>query len=313
MINNKKIAIIGFGRQGEMYYNLLKDRYNIVAICDAYKNDFLCNSDITYFKNIDDLIEKCDFDIAILSLPHNQYNDAIMKLAQHNKHIIKDKPLSISYEDGLFYEKLCNQYKINILTVSQKREIIVNAIRQILSNDEINNGNFTFRYEYLNNKGVSGWRADKDIARGGILLDMGYHTFDVIQSLFGRFNSSNHNLSILSSKTLDDVFFANLSFDNKINGNMYLSRESDGKSHKLKLIFADKMIRLDIGNNKIFIIKQNEKQSFDIEDEDSCYNRILDSYIQNIDTLDFGKQNFDYNMKIVQVLDNLYKDCNYKI
>ena len=313
MINNKKIAIIGFGRQGKMYYNLLKDRYNIVAICDAYKNDFLCNSDIAYFKNIDDLIEKCDFDIAILSLPHNQYNSAIIKLTQNGKHIIKDKPLSISYEDGLLYEKLCNQYKINILTVSQKKEIIVNAVRQILSKDEINNGNFTFRYEYLNNKGVSGWRADKNIAKGGILLDMGYHTFDVIQSLFGRFNNSNHNLSILSSKTLDDVFFANLSFDNKINGNMYLSRESDGKSHKLKLIFADKMIRLDIGNNKIFIIKQNEKQSFNIEDEDSCYNRILDSYIQNIDNLDFGKQNFDYNMKIVQVLDNLYKDSDYKL
>ncbi|WP_410169425.1 Gfo/Idh/MocA family protein [Acinetobacter haemolyticus] len=46
---------------------------------------------------------------------------------------------------------------------------------------------YALQYDYfLSHNKTVGWRSKKELACGGVLLDMGYHIIDTINSFFGE-------------------------------------------------------------------------------------------------------------------------------
>ena len=100
--SNKKenIIIIGAaGHQGKEYFNLLKDKYNFIALID---NDYSSLEKIydskkyLLLKDIKDLNTNIEFDIAILCLPHYLHKKITLSLLPLKKTIIKEKPLALN-------------------------------------------------------------------------------------------------------------------------------------------------------------------------------------------------------------------------
>jgi predicted dehydrogenase len=123
--------------------------------------------------------------LAIVALPHNEYLPIIEFLAEKKIHIIKEKPFAVSLEEARALINLTKKYNVSIQVTLQRRfNPIFKSFEQLLK--RIGNvHSVESRYTLNVNDLGQGWRAKKNLAGGGVLIDMGYHYIDLFIWYFG--------------------------------------------------------------------------------------------------------------------------------
>ena len=89
----------GFMRQ---FHHL--DGVEVTAFCEWRNTDFLKDAEKHFpaagrYDNLDDLIEKEDFDLACVCVSPSQMAETLLKLSEAGKHYFVDKPLTLSADD----------------------------------------------------------------------------------------------------------------------------------------------------------------------------------------------------------------------
>ncbi len=203
-----KIGLLGFGGMGKthayaiqnlpFFYNNLPFHAEISGVCTTslQKSQEVCQklgfgipTDCE-----DDLIFSPNIDVIDICTPNRCHYETLKKAISAGKHIYCEKPLCISSEQALEIKNLVGKsgkiYKIVfnnrfIPAVMRAHELILEGrIGRILS----------FDATYLHSSAIytsknAGWKQNKDICGGGVLLDLGSHVIDLIYSLCGRFDS----------------------------------------------------------------------------------------------------------------------------
>lgn len=204
-MNEVKVALIGFGgiaRAHNGAYKRLRDsgvKVSLVAVCDKNAEQFQRSITINlgtdetplpegihFYTDIDELIEKEDFDMADICLPTCLHKPFAVKLLNAGKHVLCEKPMALSSKD-------CEE----MLEAAKKND------RQLLIGQVLR---FDRCYLYLKHcvdtacfgklKHITMERfsiyptwGDFSTARsGGLPLDMHIHDIDIVQYLLGRPN-----------------------------------------------------------------------------------------------------------------------------
>ena len=116
-MNEVKVAIIGFGGIARAHYagyEVLKKEgapVRLVALCDINEKQFEAKLNInidtgnggTYegihtYTDVNELIEKEDFDMADICLPSFLHKQYAVKLLKAGKHVLSEKPMALSVE-----------------------------------------------------------------------------------------------------------------------------------------------------------------------------------------------------------------------
>ena len=143
---------------------------------------------------IDALIKTVSFDIAVVCVPHADHFSVTESLLRAGKYVIKEKPLAMSVAES---ERYIDLIRINrtlpIFTTVQRNTMpsYIKAKQDLLLIGEI----VHFKYDYwLNLTSITtGWRSKMATAFGGVILDMGYHSIDVILKFFGKIDHIHSN------------------------------------------------------------------------------------------------------------------------
>lgn len=184
-----KIAVLGLN-QG---YKFAKDALNMqdVDLVAVAGNNELAKErakelNVPLYTDYKKLIEECDLDGVIISLPNDLHRDAVEISARKGIHVLVEKPIASTIEDGEAIIKACKEHNVKLLVghhrrfsrkVQKLKEIIASGklgkiigvnMLWVLSKDKA----------YFSEK----WRLTKG---GGPLLINGIHEIDTLRFVTG--------------------------------------------------------------------------------------------------------------------------------
>jgi len=204
-------------------------------------NDFKIDG----FDCIDELLRKKKPEAAIVALPHNCYLPAIEKLARAGVHILKEKPFATTLEEGKAIHAIAAETNIKLMITLQRRFHPIYQAFQQLRTKIGRVFHFDARYTLNIHDMENGWRAKKNEAGGGCLIDMGYHSLDLLVWYFGLPESVYAKLGKKNREhqtyDVEDTCSLNLDYGKRedgsqLFGNLFVSRVFPIKEEKLTVL-----------------------------------------------------------------------------
>lgn len=212
------IGIIGFGNMGKTHafaVNSLKYYYNDVdfdpvlyGVCASNEKNSKLYAEkfgfVRAFSSPDELLSSPDIDVVDICTPNIFHYEHLKAAIEAGKSIYCEKPLTVSKKESLEIAALAKEKGVVggivfnnrfLLPVMRAKEIIDSgSLGRILS----------FEVSYLHSSamdiGRTGWKQDKDICGGGVLMDLGSHAVDLVLHLCGKISSVSGKSQIAFSQ-----------------------------------------------------------------------------------------------------------------
>lgn len=291
------VSIVGLGHQAIKEYLPIiinSEDHKLISVCDTNKevlNSTLNRYQVKGFDSAENLLEYQKPDLVIIAIPHKFYLNVIRKFAKKGVHIIKEKPFASSLKEAIELDNIIKENNVFLGVTLQRRfhPMFIefkNKIKNI-------GGIFLIEGTYGLNiaKLDEGWRAEYNLARGGALLDLGYHSIDLLIWYMGLPNSVTARMSKgnRENQTYNVEDTVNLNFeyhngkyDEKVLGRFLMSRVLPEK--KEQLVFYGKKGSVKIENSKLLLLDLDnniiEKIEFNISKRDIATKGIF--YFSNL-------------------------------
>jgi len=188
-----KVGIAGYGIVGKRRHQYidLHPGMEVVGVCDQiYSESYTNQHGIKCFTNYKDLIKE-NIDILFVCLPNDIAPEVTIAGLENQTHVFCEKPPGRTVEDILNVIKVEKKYPHVKLKYGFNHRYH-NSVRMAL--DVIKSKELG---EVINIRGVygksriisfeGGWRSQREIAGGGILLDQGIHMLDLMRLFCGEF------------------------------------------------------------------------------------------------------------------------------
>ena len=188
-----KVGIAGYGVVGKRRHQFIDSHLSlkVVAVCDqTYSEVKIDENGIKCLTNYHDLLKE-DIDILFVCLPNDIAAEVTIAGLNKNLHVFCEKPPGRNVEDikrVIDVENLHPNLKLKYGFNHRYHESVKLAINKIKSGElgtVIN-----VRGVYGKSRIISfagGWRSEREVAGGGILLDQGIHMVDLMRLFCGEF------------------------------------------------------------------------------------------------------------------------------
>ena len=180
------IGIGGFGRM-TLAGMMAAPNVEVVAIAD-YDRELARQTaqeiGARAYDSYEDLIGKADIEAVFLALPHYLYPPLVRQAAERGLHVYKEKPLARNYAEAKEMVELLEDKGLRFMIGTQRRW--TPGFRTMKEWMPRIGRVFLARGQYVFCWGPDfRWRGSLQESGGGALLDMGYHTVDMINWLVG--------------------------------------------------------------------------------------------------------------------------------
>jgi len=317
------VSIVGLGNQAQKEYLPIvinSKEYELISICDTNQktlDNTLNNYKVKGFDSIEKLLKYKKPDLVIIAIPHKYYLDVIKKFAKEGVHIIKEKPFATSMEEAIELDKVIKDNSIFLGITLQRRfnPMFIEFKNQIQNIGKI----FLIEGIYGLNipKLDEGWRAEYDLAKGGALLDMGYHSIDLLIWYMGLPNSITARMSRGNRENqiydVEDTVSLNFEYNNskddkKVLGRFLISRVLPEKKEKLVFYGIKGSVKME--NSKLLLLDSNNNivntMEFNISKRDVITKEIL--YFSNLIKKHKKDENFhEEHFKHIALLEASYE------
>tara|TARA_B110000881_G_C18593143_1_gene529433 strand:- start:1735 stop:2757 length:1023 start_codon:yes stop_codon:yes gene_type:complete len=214
----KDCLIIGFGRMGQRWHQVLKElKFKNIFIVDKSSNKLKKNNIINknnIYNNLEECLKFTKPYIAVVSTTADTHKYFAIKLAENNiKKIIVEKPMATSVKDCAEIIKICKKKKIKLAINHQTR--------------------FTQEIEVIN-KIISKFKLGK-------LISM-----NVVSGSSGLAMSGIHFIEIFNYLTKNKIFEVSGNFDNKILSNPRGKQFKDNSGQILAKTKSNQLLYLNL-------------------------------------------------------------------
>jgi UDP-N-acetyl-2-amino-2-deoxyglucuronate dehydrogenase len=193
-----KIALVGCGRISKNHFEAIRkvDGLDLVAVCDAAEERARAAGDeqgVAWFTDLPKMLASAGADIVAICTPSGMHSQQGIAVARAGKHVITEKPMSITLEQADALVSACDDAGVHLFVVKQNR---LNPSVQLLKR-AVDKGRFgrllmantTVRWhrpqEYYDSAPWRGtWEFD-----GGAFMNQASHYVDLIQWLVGPVES----------------------------------------------------------------------------------------------------------------------------
>ncbi len=181
-------GIIGLGRQGlRLAEHIRKDLNHgkLVAVCRRSQegHDYSKKHGIKFYSNHHDLLADKEVNAVIITTPSNLHGIQALDALNAKKHILIDKPIASTVEEGEQILALANKEG---LTVALNLPLRVSTVTKTLKSNLKNIGKLKKIHIIVSHGPVrSAWQSDLTLSNGGVILDLGSHYIDLLSFLTG--------------------------------------------------------------------------------------------------------------------------------
>ena len=197
MNNNKiKFGLIGLGEVSlahEKGYQESTDKVNVVAVCDTNKKvaqERAKPHNAKVYTDYKELLNDNEVEAVDIMVPHYLHYEIARYALEQNKHVIIEKPLTVTSDEAL---DLCNlAVKRGVKFTVAENTRFVTAYREA---EKLIRGNaigsprlirtFIYGTEMVRIRDKANWIHKKVESGGGAMIDMAAHTIYLLKWLFG--------------------------------------------------------------------------------------------------------------------------------
>lgn len=193
------IAVIGTGQRGCTYIEMIKQhpQAELAALCDtspsrlaSFADELGCQG-IPQFHSVKELLEKCDFDAAVITSPDFTHLDCAVSCFRAGKHVMLEKPMAPKAEDC---RKIIEESRKNnrILQVGFVLRCLplYKEVKRVLESGEIGqllSMNFAEAIGVMHGASYMRRWHRKSANSGGFLLAKCSHDLDLMNQLAGAY------------------------------------------------------------------------------------------------------------------------------
>ena len=178
-----KLAIIGFGNQGQWHYDNISERIPEIEIVGAYdikqeKYEAMKTRGVRGFANPEEIWNCKDVDAVLVCTPNNFHKDYCISAMRAGKHVVCEKPVCMNLSELDEVLAVADETGL-VFTVHQNRrwDADYRVVKNIIDNKIVGNPYF-IDSRLFGCKGLPGdWRSCKATG-GGMLYDWSVHLID---------------------------------------------------------------------------------------------------------------------------------------
>ncbi len=194
-----KIAVVGLGAVAKKHIDAilgLANYFQLVAIVDSQRDVLEKNEsdlEVAGYDNLEEMLEKTDAKFIVLCTPSGLHAQQAITCTEYSRHVIVEKPMALSWSEGLAMQASATKAKIQLRIVHQHR---VNPALQFLKQAidhqhfgkifQININVFWARPQTYYDAAL--WRGTRQLD-GGALMNQASHVIDLLHWLFGPIQS----------------------------------------------------------------------------------------------------------------------------
>ena len=289
---NKKlrVGVIGAGTIAKAHLDSASGLGNVqlatIADIIADKAKILADKyDMTAYTDYRQMIGKEKLDIVIINLPHFLHREAAIECSRAGCHVLLEKPMAMNEFECDDIIKECEKYQTKLMIGHmihfssdnmKAREIVQSgSLGKLLSITSI-------RYANYFTDSRPEWFLHYDTAGGGIVMNLGAHSIDLIQFLTGtRIQSVRASVGKYAKGIEVEgnaQIFAML--ENNVTASITLSGYKTVPHFETELVFTGGMLKLL--NNKLFISKEKVYHEVNLDDQNP-FGFQLSEFIQSIE------------------------------
>lgn len=225
----------------------------------------------TVYPDVDAVLNDPEIDIVYIATTPDTHVEYAIKCAQSGKHCLIEKPLALTYEEGIrikeafdnagkkafvaFYRRSLNRF--NKIAELIKSGVIgeteaVNVVRFVKAVDDEN-----------------AWRMQPEISGGNIFTETDIHVLDYIYSLMGDVEEYNYIENTFNKKNgVFDSFCMNVKFKSGVIGSGQWLYNCKKELDRIEIIGEKGIIRFDFFNNNspIYVITDDATEEYLVED-----------------------------------------------
>ncbi len=186
-----KFALIGTGGIAQTYAMAFNESNccELVAVADVNKDSadaFAEPFGAKSFENYKTLAENSEFDAVIVSTPPNSHPEIAMYFMRKGKHVLCEKPLCLSVAEAKEMLECAEETGVKF-TMASKFRYVADAVKaKSLVASGILGDVIQFENAFTADVDMSKrWNSDAKIGGGGVLMDNGTHSVDIIRYFLG--------------------------------------------------------------------------------------------------------------------------------
>ncbi len=199
-----KVGLIGAGGFGNIHLSgYTKNNYcQLVAVASGTKKSATLASEKYNIPGVywgDDwkrMLENENLDIVSICSPNYLHAEMTIEAIKHNCNILCEKPIAISYQELNNIEMMLRKSNLIYFTSFQKRyNPCLPYAKSVIENNAIGEINFV-RHIFSHYGPYTSWKPlsqekwffNADKAGGGVLMDLGVHSIDLLRYLVGEYS-----------------------------------------------------------------------------------------------------------------------------
>jgi predicted dehydrogenase len=177
-----------------------------------------------WYDNADDLIQDSDVNSVYIATPPDSHMEYTVKVAQAGKPVYVEKPMALNYQQCLKMIEVCENAGVPLFVAYYRRRLpAFLKVKELIENNAIGEVRFVKVCHYqppdISESEPLPWRVLPEISGGGIFVDMGSHTIDILDFIFGPIKEvKGFALNQAGLYPAEDIVAATFNFENGIQG-----------------------------------------------------------------------------------------------
>ncbi len=278
-MNNKlKVGVVGCGVIANIHAEAIRESNNAElhsVFSRSEGNTKRCGEkyNVKWFTDWDKFISDNDLDIVSICSPSGNHLDYGVKAAESGKHVIVEKPIEVTLERANRLIEKCKSNNVKLAVIYQSRFIPdIIKVKESIDKKEIGNifmGDAQIKWFRDQNYYDSGvWRGTFKLDGGGVLINQGIHTIDLLQWFMGDVDTITGHIGTFTHENIEgeDSAVAVLKFKNGaiavIEGSTSIQ---PAQPRKIELHGKNGSIEITDNDVKIIIAGKEEESSLENE------------------------------------------------
>jgi len=247
-----KIGLIGLGYMGKTHLrNALKiDNVKVMSVADTSDRALKHAKDMgikQVYKDYKEMLNKSDIDAVLVSLPTFLHKECIDYISESNKHVLMEKPLARDVIEGKYIVDKIERQGLKLMVgyplrftpylIDVKKEIESGSLGFIQNIHAVRVGSGP--YFHRDSEGhpipVPEWWFSKEKTGGGVLLDTGCHSINLLRWYFGDIVNIYSSFGYKYGLEVEDQALCFIEFSNGTRGTLTLNWASQSDLLQISL------------------------------------------------------------------------------